>query len=191
MAVFSWGVSMGQFKFIHIDYVRFQKTGRLAAYLISSAAFTALPLASSVAHAQETVKYSIPAGPLDNALTRFGAASGVQVLYSSSITRGIRSPGVSGDLSSAAAAGRLLAGTGLTYQFTGPRSIVITDPRRQSAVATPGASNATTELAPIVLKSNPNSTFTPPEEYAGGQVATGGQLGLLGNSGVIVRRRMI
>ncbi len=41
------------------------------------------------------------------------------------------------------------------------------------------------EPAPVAAAVNPNSTMTPPPAYSGGQVATGGQVGLLGNKGVM------
>ncbi|EKF20532.1 TonB-dependent siderophore receptor [Nitratireductor pacificus] len=97
-----------------------------AGLLAASIAFSTLPLAPAAAPAQTVVRYAVPAGPLDTALSRFGAASGVQLLYNSSITRGLRSPGVSGSLDTREALGRILAGTGLSHRFTGPNSATIT-----------------------------------------------------------------
>src|SRR5687768_704444 len=70
-------------------------------------------LAQTAAPASETsgvIRFAIAPQSLDGALTSFGAASGVQVLYDSTITRGRRSPGVSGSLSPRQALERLLAG---------------------------------------------------------------------------------
>lgn len=87
------------------------------------AAFYAL-LACSVAmsaytpgQAQEMRQFSIPAGSLDVALTRFGAASGIQIFYDASLTSGLKTSGAVGSLQPHEALGRLLDGTGLSFQI--------------------------------------------------------------------------
>lgn len=72
------------------DRARKWRTGLLAASISSFV----LPLMPASAPAQTTVRYAIPAGPLDAALSRVGAASGVQLLYNSSVTRGLRTSGL-------------------------------------------------------------------------------------------------
>ncbi|MGK6317181.1 TonB-dependent siderophore receptor [Neorhizobium sp. DT-125] len=157
---------------------------RVVARLLASIAISAVAVGTTQAQTQRTISYSIPAGSLDTALTRFGATSGIQVLYSASVTQGLRTPGVSGNLSSQAAVEQLLAGTGLSYRFTGPNAVTISSPD-QAASATDA--NGATTLAPIVIKGNrvTSTIGEPPAPYAGGQVATGGQLGMLGNRGVM------
>lgn len=155
-------------------------------------ASTAFVLASSVissaslAHAQSTqqISFAIPAGPLDSALTRFGASSGIQVLYDSSVTAGRRTSGISDTLPPEAALGQLLGDTGLTYRFTSPNSVTIETPFQNSTVGTaPGDMVLDTIMIQGALA---NSTLgEPPAPYAGGQVATGGQLGMLGNRDVM------
>lgn len=109
------------------------------ALLAASIAFSAVSIVPHAAYAQATVSYAIPAGPLDVALTRFGAASGVQLLYSSSVTRGLRSSGVSGNLGPQDALGRILAGTGLSYRFTGPNSATIAGTSESAAIGGDGS----------------------------------------------------
>ncbi len=77
--------------------------------------------------AQQAISYSIPAGSLDHALTRFGANSGVQLLYDSAVTQGLSTSGAQGNLTTQEALARLLSGTGLTYQFTGTNTVTITE----------------------------------------------------------------
>lgn len=119
-----------------------------SALLAASVAFAAVSVFPHAVHAQATVSYEIPAGRLDAALSRFGAASGVQLLYNSSVTRGVRTTGVSGNLGPQEALARLLAGTGLNYRFTGPNSATIT--------AAPGAAavdgNGATVLGTIMIQ---------------------------------------
>lgn len=59
-------------------------------------------------------RFDIPAGSLDQALGRFGREAGIAIAVSSEVTAGLAGPGVSGDLTVAAALRRLLDGTGLT-----------------------------------------------------------------------------
>jgi len=98
------------------------------AHLSASIAFSALAMTSSTVFAQQSVSYSIPAGSLERGLIRFGAASGIQVLYNSAVANGRDTAGISGPLSPEAALQGLLANTGLTYRFTGPKSVTVADP---------------------------------------------------------------
>lgn len=93
--------------------------------------------------------YSVPAGPLDTALARFGAASGVQVLYDSGTTGRLKSPGVSGAETLEEALSALLAGTGLVYRFTGPKSVTILDPVGEAST---GSVAGGTALQAIVIE---------------------------------------
>lgn len=83
------------------------------------AAFCAIagPLATPAARAQtaaaQPVAYSIPAGPLDAALTAFARSSGVLLAYQPELVRGLASSGVQGSLPPTQALATLLAGTGL------------------------------------------------------------------------------
>lgn len=80
------------------------------------------------AAATQTAVYAIPAGPVSGALAAFGAASGVQIVYDSSIAKGLRSPGVRGARTNEQAIAELLSGTGLNWRFTSPRSVTIEAP---------------------------------------------------------------
>ncbi|WP_448140393.1 TonB-dependent siderophore receptor [Sphingopyxis fribergensis] len=76
-----------------------------------------LPTAALAQEAQAS--FDIPAGDLGTALQRYSAATGVQLVYSSDLVAGKRSPGVSGAMSPQQALGRLLAGSGLTARVSG------------------------------------------------------------------------
>ncbi len=81
-----------------------------------------------------------------------------------------------------AAVRQLLSGTPLQYKVTGQRSVSVFD--RSMAMSARAQSTDLPQID-VYAASNPNSTMTPPSPYAGGQVATGGQLGLLGNRSVM------
>lgn len=90
---------------------------------LSLAVALAIPAAialPTVAYAQETQQdFNIAGGDLGTALQRYSAATGVQLVYSSDLVAGKRSPGVSGRMSPQQALGQLLAGSGLSARVSG------------------------------------------------------------------------
>ncbi len=99
---------------------------------------------------QQEQRISVPAGALDTALSRFGIASGVQVLYDAGLTRGRISPGTNGARSTDAALGQILNGTGLSYRFTGPTSVTISS--AAAATTAPVPADDTTVLQQITVQ---------------------------------------
>ncbi|MEM1383096.1 MAG: TonB-dependent receptor [Pseudomonadota bacterium] len=98
--------------------------GHLRATTIAAALAGSTFLHAAPAAAQ-AVEYSIAASPLDVALNRFGAESGIQVIYDSAIADGLSSPGASGTLTPEDALAAVLSGTGLSYRFTSALTVVI------------------------------------------------------------------
>lgn len=85
----------------------------LAAHLAVAGLAAAL-IAAPSAHATDAIAaYDIPAGPLNAAIHRFVAQSGVFVAADGALTEGHSSPGLQGRHAPADALERLLAGTGL------------------------------------------------------------------------------
>ncbi|MFN4169997.1 MAG: STN domain-containing protein, partial [Pannonibacter phragmitetus] len=105
------------------------------ALLASTAVFTASVIYTGPAVAQQaaTASYSVPAGPLGTAISRFGDRSNLQVLYPAALVQGKTSPGVSGTLTPTEALNRILAGTGLSYRFTAANTVTIVDPAAAAA----------------------------------------------------------
>ncbi|MCW5738514.1 MAG: TonB-dependent receptor, partial [Enhydrobacter sp.] len=142
---------------------------------------TAQDRAAEIAQADRT--FDIPPQTLAGALAAFGQQSGMQVSVDAGLAQGIASPGASGTMSASQALERQLAGTGITYRITGNTAML-------QRVGQPGTSGGAMQLDPV----NVQGAFPVPSQamidnlppaYAGGQVATGGQLGLLGNRGVM------
>ncbi len=132
----------------------------------------------AIAQAQ-TRLYNIPTQPLASALAAFGQQSGMQVSISASLARGLSSPGAIGSMTSTQALNSLLSGTGITYRLVGNTAML----------ERPDTGPGTFQLDPVqvqgvhVPQQAMIGNVAPP--YAGGQVATGGQLGLLGNKDVM------
>jgi iron complex outermembrane receptor protein len=121
------------------------------------------------------LSFAIQAGSLDQALAAFGAQSGWQVLYDSALTAGHASTGLTGTMSPDAALQRLLAGSFLIAEQTGPRAVSLSRAVTESQGAL--------ALSPVEVQGAGGQGIigNPMPVYAGGQVAIGGQLGLLGN----------
>lgn len=71
------------------------------------------------------VSFHIPAQPLAQALIAYGTATGFELYYNAALAAGRRSHAVSQTLPPADALRRLLEGTGLAPQITGPTSFIL------------------------------------------------------------------
>lgn len=107
--------------------------GRKHTGLLLSAAFLGLASAivPTVSSAQSTavdqqISLSIPPQSLSGALRQLAEVSGLQLVYATEITDSKQSPGVTGNLTVRSALTQLLAGSGLTFQFSGDRTVLIT-----------------------------------------------------------------
>jgi iron complex outermembrane receptor protein len=126
--------------------------------------------------------FNIPPQPLDSALILFGRQSGRQVAADGTLLRGLSTQGVNGTMTVDDALRRLLAGTNLTFSGIGGATITL------QRIDQPGGAGAV-QLDPVQVQGFPVPSEAMidnlPPPYAGGQVATGSQLGLLGNRGVM------
>lgn len=159
----------------------------IAAALLASTAMTCVSLTLSTPATAQTAQtsYSIPGGPLNRVLAAFGRQSGLQIVYVPAIAAGKSSPGVSGAASPSQAVASILQGTGLTYSFPDARTVSIAAPSSAAAGGALPAGAIPLDTIDVQGAGNPNSTMTPMPAYAGGQVATGGQVGMLGNRSVM------
>ncbi len=124
--------------------------------------------------------FDIPPQPLSSALPLFGQQSGRQVTADSELIGGVATPGVRGTMGVEEALGQLLAGTGLSWASGTGGTIVLHKPPRAG------------QLDPGVLQLDPvqvQGYAVPPQAmignlmtpFAGGEVARGGRVGVLGN----------
>ncbi|KAG1261313.1 hypothetical protein G6F65_014895 [Rhizopus arrhizus] len=100
-------------------------------------ALTTPCLLPAAAHAQDTkasVRWQIPAGALDQALTAFGQQSGLSIAADARLTRGRHSNGVQATLDADAALAQLLAGTGLTFQRDASGVVLQAAPNAEAGV---------------------------------------------------------
>lgn len=77
------------------------------------------------AQTTEQRQYRIEGGPLDAVLNRFALAAGIDLSVSAELTRGKTSPGLNGRYSVNEGLRLLLAGSGLSYRFTGANGVTL------------------------------------------------------------------
>lgn len=128
-----------------------------------------VPAAQAAAHS-----YSIPAGPLSRVLSQFAAEAGVMLSADATLTEGKQSTGLQGSYGVAQGLERLLAGSGLEAvpQNSGGYTL-----RRLAA-----ANGKEAALATVSVTANTaGQPGQQPRSYAGGQMARGSRVGLLGD----------
>ena len=99
-------------------------------------------------HAQDAsaiAAYSVPAGPLGDALTQFAASAGVSVQLDATLVAGRRSPGLDGRFGVREGFARLLAGSGLEVQERSRGVWVL----RQAQAAAPAGGQTATALPEV------------------------------------------
>lgn len=156
--------------------------GAIRAALLSLALASA---ASPMAHAatpqpldsHTSRNYQIAPGPLGATLSRFAVEAGIALSFQPALTDGRSSPGLAGNYSVSQAIEQLLQGSGLELQARSDGSFTLA-PRADASAA-----GLTLEATNVSATAGRSSDL--PSEYAGGQVARGGRLGLLGNTDVM------
>jgi iron complex outermembrane receptor protein len=147
--------------------------GRIAAGAIVAVSSLAAPLGAH-AQAAETRRYDIPAGTLEDVLGRFGRESHIMLSFRPEIASGMQSAGLKGSHTVRSGLDTLLAHTGIAAARQANGSYLLN----------PTQAGADISLMPAVTVSAASSTSLP-VAYAGGQVARGGGLGILGTTDVM------
>lgn len=156
--------------------VRFNPVPLTLAAAIAATFVTTLALpayAQSGTSTPGTMVFSMPAQPLAQALNEVARLANLQMSFPAALVAGKTAPAVSGRLTARQAVDRLLAGSGLEATLDGSSMLV-----RQ---ATPAS--ASTRTLPVVEVTG--SATRSPAPYAGGQVARGGRIGLLGDKDML------
>ena len=115
--------------------------------------------------------YQIAPGPLGATLSRFAVDAGIALSFVPALTEGLISPGLSGTYSTQEAVNLLLAGSGLAMVMRSDGTYTLVQRR---------VTLDNTEVSGVEQRAD-----SLPPVYAGGQVAMGGRLGMLGNTDVM------
>lgn len=116
--------------------------------------------------------YEIASGPLGSTLSRVAVEAGLALSFDPALTEGLNSPRVSGNYSAREVLQQLLAGSSLDLVARSDGSYTLAPRPHDGADLT---------LEQTTINASANLADALPEVYAGGQVARGGRLGLLGN----------
>jgi outer membrane receptor protein involved in Fe transport len=117
---------------IHVEAGRVKWRGALATSVLLGlgcvADGVAMAQAGTAATDAQTRTYNINAQTLGTALQEFAAQAGLQLLFSESDVAGMRTGGLQGSFTKDQALERLLAGSGLAFEFPKPDAVVIRRP---------------------------------------------------------------
>jgi TonB-dependent siderophore receptor len=168
--------------------------GALSSFVPSALAYAQAPTSAGEIH-----KYDIPAGPLGAALSRFADESGLSLAYPGSLPEGLNTRGVGGEYSAVSALGRLLAGTGLVYRFTGKGTVAIEKAPDAAGALVTGPVRVEGDLgnAPGANGSSDPTATEGTKSYAGNEsgIASGGSAESMKDTpqsvSVITQQRMI
>jgi iron complex outermembrane receptor protein len=123
--------------------------------------------------------FAIPKQNISTAMAAFALATGMQFMLDARLAQGVTSPGLQGDATADAALRQLLQGTGLTFRYIDSKTVTLEKLPANAGTTLPGVS-VTGERG-----GDTGMLDSLPQVYQGGQVATGGQLGLLGNRDIM------
>lgn len=127
---------------------------------------------TSQVYAQANKSYQIAAGPLGATLTRFAAEAGVILSFDPQLVAGQLSQGLSGSYGVEEGFNALLRGSAYRIAKTATGYTLLP--------AKAAGGEATLPVVTVKAAAD-NQTEQLPKPYAGGQVARGGRLGMLGN----------
>jgi iron complex outermembrane receptor protein len=138
---------------------------------------------SGSVQAGAAVAYDIPAGPLDAALTRFAQQSGVAISVDAAKLKGLRTPGLRGSYGVEEGFAILLHGSGYAMVRTSAGYTLVPAPQQPVSEGAEGP----VVLSEVAVEATATAELPGdrPKPYAGGQVATGGSVGILGNKSLM------
>lgn len=129
-------------------------------------------LGNAATVAAQSVTFDVPVQPLAAALDQFARQASLQLAFSPDLARDKTSSPVSGTMDRQAALTRLLQGTGLDGRISGSTVTIEKLPPR---------SGAEQELPAVEVSGTAPPITGMLPAFTGGQVARGGEVGLLGN----------
>ena len=134
-----------------------------------------VPTASAQQAATEGVRkaFNVPASGLDDALNTFARQAGITLSFDPELVKGKRTETLAGSHTVADGLKRLLAGSDLIVETQGGSMVL------KRAPQAPGA-RVESVLPPVVVRGSADASTVPAKAYAGGQVARGAGLGMLG-----------
>lgn len=157
----------------------------LVQMIVGSTAFSARTLAETPGvsgRMNSVLTFEIKPGKLSDALTEWVKTSDLKILAPADRIKNVKTSGAVGRFTPEEALKKILASTELDYRTTNGRHVTIFDPKAVfNARAQAAGSLPTIDVTETKNKDADGLPFA----YAGGQVAKGARLGILGNRGVM------
>ncbi|GGF54068.1 TonB dependent/Ligand-Gated channel TonB [Azorhizobium oxalatiphilum] len=152
----------------------------LASTFLALATAGTATMAPAVAQAQaQTFSFNIPQKSIRAAMNDIVRVTGIDVVFAETPAASRTGNAVRGSMTAGQAVEMLLAGSGLTYRFSNATTVQIYDPAAPRAGLAGGTDGA------IALDTVDVTGDRLPAPYAGGLIATGGGLGVLGERSVM------
>ncbi|WP_461654403.1 TonB-dependent siderophore receptor [Methylorubrum aminovorans] len=145
-----------------------------------------IPVAGRLSeNAAARIRISIERGPLEPALAVLSKQVPLKLAYQTALTADRFTGGIDGEFQPLEALTKVLEGTGLSYRAVDTSTITLVNPRYVQLAAPAGTTDGVV-LDELSVEGRPTGPAVPgpsqvPAPYAGGQVAQGGRIGLLGN----------
>ena len=137
----------------------------------------------AIAAPAQQIRFEIPEGPLSAALVQYAHQTGDQLLYDANLLAGRRSVGLKATLAPDEALRRLLAGTDIIFQRTGPKVLVLR--RRPTAAGANGSDVSSGDPVPPPAAQAPQVSEIAPVVVTGSLIHGAGK----GPSPIIVLDR--
>jgi catecholate siderophore receptor len=160
---------------------RWLVTGALVAYGVGGTRLAARAHAGCIAHVesvgpergqQPVLRFDIPAGRLDAALSAFRGTTGLLVEAPLDLIGSIDTAGVSGSFTAEQALRRLLEGTGVAFRFTRTDAVALELRMRETIDVTAIANKPASPKYTEPLRDIPQTITVVPQSVIGEQVAT-------------------
>ena len=113
--------------------------------VLLSIAVTAIAMSAAASEAAEPRNFNIPPGELAPALESLAKETGLELIFSPEALKGIRTQGVTGNLSPEEAVSRLINGTGLTIRTDAAGAMLIVAPAPAPATSASSESDPSAE----------------------------------------------
>ncbi|WP_428152521.1 TonB-dependent siderophore receptor [Brevundimonas sp.] len=111
--------------------------GAMMALAVAASSVAVTSASAQSAGGDREISVSITSRSLSDALRQLAEVSGLQLVYDTRITDGKTAPAVSGTMTTRAALASVLAGSGLSFQFSGDRTAIITGTTAAGTAAGP------------------------------------------------------
>lgn len=128
--------------------------------------------------AQATYAFDLTVTSIADGVSQIGDVSGWGIAYTVDLPDLNAPRTIRGNMSVPDAIDQLISGTGLAYRDTGNQSLILVDANA------PENADGSVTVAPVLVEANSVQSDLP-AAYAGGQVASGGRLGMLGNTDIM------